>query len=270
MRIRPTSTSRPERLDAGDHLEGAFYTGTLAALIGGAWLALGVLSRSPYVRLLSHDLTDGAGGWPLAARVAIFVGGWTVMSVAMMLPSSLPLVTVFRTITRGAPALLAALVAGYLLTWGLFGLLALAGDVVLHELVEASDWLTARTHLVSASLLLTAGLFQFSPLKHACLKRCRSPIGFVIQHWQGGRRATQALALGVHHGLFCAGCCWALMLLMFGVGTADMRWMLALGALMFVEKAVGWGRWITAPTGALLALWGLALFARVPGVPAPF
>jgi predicted metal-binding membrane protein len=257
-------------MDAGDGLERVLYTSALTALVGGAWFALGVLSRSPYVELLSHDLADGAGGWPLAARVAIFVGGWTVMSVAMMLPSSLPLMTVFRTITRGAPTLLAALVTGYLLTWSLFGLLALAGDAVLHELVEAPDWLAARTHLVSASLLLTAGLFQFSPLKHACLKQCRSPIGFVIQHWRGRHRAAQALALGVHHGLFCVGCCWALMLLMFGAGAASLGWMLALGALMFVEKAVAWGRWITAPAGALLALWGLALFARVPGVPAPF
>ena len=144
-------------MDAADRLERALYTGALTALIGGAWLALGVLSRSPYVGLHSHDLGGDAGGWPLAARVAISVGGWTVMSVAMMLPSSLPLVTVFRTITRGALPLLSALVAGYLLMWSLFGLLALAGDAALHELVEAAGWLAASTHLVPAGLLLTAG-----------------------------------------------------------------------------------------------------------------
>lgn len=258
----------PER---SDPVERWLYAGAMAGLIGGAWVSLGLLGASGYAPYLSHDVAAAETGvWSAATRVAVFVAGWTVMSIAMMLPSSLPLVTVFRTVTGGAWPLLALLVAGYLGIWAFFGVAVIVADAVLHIVVEGSPWLGQRTHLLPASLLLTAGLFQFSPLKHSCLDRCRSPVGFVIQHWRGGRRAVRAFALGVRHGIFCVGCCWALMLLMFGAGAVNLGWMLGLGAVMFVEKAVEWGRWITAPAGVLLALWGLALLMRVPGVPSPF
>lgn len=243
------------------------YGGVLAGLIGGAWASLGLLGASGYAPYLSHGL---AGEGVAGVRVGFFVAGWTLMSVAMMLPSSLPLVVVFRTITGGAWPLLALLLLGYLSTWALFGLAAYLADAGLHALVDASPWLDARIGLIPPSLLLAAGLYQFSPLKYACLRECRSPVGFVVRYWRGGSRMLRALGLGVRHGLYCVGCCWTLMLLMFAVGAADIGWMLALGAVMFVEKAVGWGRWVTAPLGAALALWGLALFLRVPGVPAPF
>ena len=251
--------------------EGWLFGGAMAGLIGGAWLSLGLLGASPYASYLGHDLAvEGGGAGAVAARVAVFVAGWVLMSVAMMLPSSLPLVTVFHTITGGSWRLLGLLVAGYLWMWGLFGVAAVLADGGLHALVDRSPWLASRPHVIPAALLLTAGLFQFSPLKHSCLERCRSPIGFVIQHWRSTRHALQAFALGNRHGLFCVGCCWALMLLMFGAGAVNLGWMLVLGALMFVEKAVAWGRWITAPAGALLALWGIGLLLRVPGVPLPF
>jgi predicted metal-binding membrane protein len=242
--------------------------GLLGGLIGGAWIALGLLGASAYGPYLSHAATDLAG--PPAVQVALFVAGWTVMSVAMMLPTSLPLVTAVHTMTRGAPALLGLLVGGYLLVWALFGLAVYAADAALHALVAASSGLAGAAHVIPAGLLLAAGLFQFSPLKYACLTECRSPLGFVIQHWRGRSRAARAVRLGVRHGVYCVGCCWALMLLMFAVGGVHLGWMLALSAVMFVEKAVGWGRWVTAPVGAGLALWGLALLARIPGVPAPF
>jgi predicted metal-binding membrane protein len=255
----------------GEPVERWLYAGAMAALIGGAWLSLGLLGASAYSEYLSHDLAVAGGSAAAAAgRVALFVAGWTLMSIAMMLPSSLPLVTVFHTITSGAWRLVALLVVGYLWVWGMFGLAVVVADTGLHALADDSPWLAARPHFIAAVLLLTAGLFQFSPLKHSCLEKCRSPIGFVIQHWRGGRRALRAFGLGIHHGLFCLGCCWAVMLLMFGAGAVNVGWMLALGALMFVEKAVAWGRRVTAPAGVLLALWGLALLGRVPGVPAPF
>jgi predicted metal-binding membrane protein len=254
-----------------DAATGWLYGGAFVALIGGAWVTLGWLGASPWAPYLSHAAGESLA--PLTVRVGLFVVGWTVMSVAMMLPSSLPLITVFRTITRGAPrntALVTLLAAGYLATWALFGAVAWLADAALHQLVEASPLLGARAPMIPAGLLLAAGLFQFSPLKYACLTECRSPVGFVIRHWPGGSRALQAFRLGVRHGLYCVGCCWVLMLLMFAVGGIQLGWMLALGAVMFVEKAVAWGRWVTAPVGAVLALWGLALLARVPGVPVPF
>jgi predicted metal-binding membrane protein len=247
------------------------YAGAMMGLIGGAWAALGLLGASVYAPYLSHDFAvSGAEPWAAGLRVAVFVGGWTLMSIAMMLPSSLPLLTVFHTITSGAWRLLAVLVAGYLWIWALVGLGLVVADAGVHALADRSPWLAARPHVIPGVLLLTAGLFQFSPLKQSCLEKCRSPIGFVIQHWRGRSHPLQAFALGVHHGLFCIGCCWALMVLMFGAGAVNLGWMLVLGALMFVEKAVEWGRWVTRPAGVALAAWGVALLARVPGVPAPF
>lgn len=251
--------------DQHDVVERWLYGGTFVALVSGAWAALGLLGASAYAPYFSH-----AFEWSeelTAARVAAFVAGWVLMSVAMMLPTSLPILTVFRTITRGEPGLVGLVVAGYLAIWGLFGAVALLGDGGLHALVDALPSLEA---LLPGALLLTAGLFQFSPLKYACLTQCRSPIGFVIQNWSGGHRGWRAFLLGVKHGVFCIGCCWALMLLMFGVGGISLGWMLVLAAIMFVEKAVAWGQWVVRPVGAVLALWGLALLAHWPGVPAPF
>ena len=250
-------------------LERWLYGGALAGLIGGAWAALGLLGASAYAPYFSHAVAEGAGPATLGARAALFVVGWVIMSVAMMLPSSLPLVTVFRTIAPRS-SLLVPLIAGYLSTWGLFGLAALLADAGLHTVFDLFPTLQARSDLIAPSLLLIAGLFQFSPLKYSCLTQCRSPVGFVIQHWRGGSHRPQAFSLGVHHGVFCVGCCWALMLLMLGVGGIHLGWMLALGAIMFVEKAVSWGRWVTAPAGGMLTLWGLALFLKLPGMPRPF
>jgi predicted metal-binding membrane protein len=253
-----------EHLDAGERW---LYAGAMAALVGGAWMALGLVSASAYAPYLSHDLpAEVAPAW---LRVAAFVTGWTLMCVAMMLPSSLPLVTVFRTVTRRAPSLVLLLLAGYLAIWALFGIGGFVLDSGLHALVARSGWQDAP-RVIPAALLITAGLFQFSRLKHSCLEQCRSPLGFVVSHWRGGSRSRRAFALGVRHGIFCVGCCWGLMLLMLGAGGMSVAWMLALGAVMFIEKAVAWGRWVTVPAGTLLAMWGVGLLARVPGVPAPF
>ena len=235
--------------------------------MAGAWAALLWVGSSSYAPYFSHAPVEGSGA---VGGVGWFVAGWTLMSVAMMLPTAWPLVSVVHTMTRGSGALLGVLASGYLGVWTLFGLAAFAADGVLHALVAATPALAARADLVPATLLLAAGLFQLSPLKYACLTACRSPVGFVIQHWRGRTRAARALRLGARHGLYCVGCCWALMLLMFAAGGVHVGWMLALAALMSVEKAARWGRRVTAPAGVLLALWGFGVLARIPGIPAPF
>src|SRR5919109_2905098 len=249
-----------------DPVQRWLYGGALLGLIGGAWVATGLLGASAYAPYFSHDFAGLDVPWPLGARLALFVAGWTLMSVAMMLPSSLPLVTGFHTMTRRAP-LVSLLIAGYLCVWALFGLAVFLADAVLHELIEVTPGLNVRADLIPAGLLLAAGLFQFSPLKYACLKQCRSPLGFLIRRWRGGPRPLRAFTVGIEHGMFCVGCCWGLMLLMVGVGGIHLGWMLVLGAVMFIEKAVTWGRWITMPVGGILALWGLALLLSIPGVP---
>ena len=277
MRSRARSASPPSRSVAAtsappgaeDRLEPWVYGSVLAALVAAAWAGLGLAEAAGPGAWLSHSALGEAGAlsWP---RLLGFSGAWTLMSVAMMLPSTFPLVRVFLTITGGSAGLLALLCAGYLGMWALFGAAALLADAGLHQAVEGWTWLAARPERLPGALLLGAGLFQFSPLKYSCLRQCRSPVGFVIQHWRGTSRALRALRVGVLHGVYCVGCCWVLMLLMFAVGGAHVGWMLALAAVMFVEKAVTWGRTVTAGIGLVLASWGLGLLLGTPGVPRPF
>ena len=113
--------------------------------------------------------------------------------------------------------------------------------------------------MIGAATLLVAGFYQFTPLKYHCLDQCRSPMSFIIGHWRGRREGLQALRLGIDHGLFCLGCCWTLMLLMFAVGVGNLGWMLALGIIMAVEKNLPWGRRLSVPLGMVLLIWGLSV-----------
>jgi predicted metal-binding membrane protein len=133
------------------------------------------------------------------------------------------------------------------------------GDGLLHAAVAQSAWLEAHAWAMGAGILVLAGLYQFTPLKYACLDKCRSPLSFITEHWRGNQERTQAFRLGMRHGLFCIGCCWSLMLLMFAVGVGNLGWMLVLGALMAIEKNLPWGRRVSAPLGVVLLCWGLAL-----------
>jgi predicted metal-binding membrane protein len=181
------------------------------------------------------------------------------MTVAMMLPTTLPLLEIFRRLVarrQDRSQLIALLIAGYLGIWAAFGIAAHLADWVLHEVVERSRWLETNAWVIGAGTLLLAGAFQFSALKYRCLDKCRAPLSFVMEHWRGRRDRGNALMLGIHHGIFCVGCCWALMLLMFGVGVGNIGWMLALGAVMAVEKNLPWGRKVSAPLGLFLLGWG--------------
>lgn len=244
-----------------------YFLPLIGTLIAMSWLALGIWSVSPHDRFLDHEalgeleLTIGS---EYLLFLLVFVAGWTAMAVAMMLPTSLPLVTLFGRLTRQRPnslQLVALLIAGYLGVWVLFGGLAHFGDLFVHEAVEQSAWLTANAWLIGAGIIMVAGIYQFTPLKYKCLDKCRSPLSFIAEHWRGSDERSQAFRLGVHHGLFCVGCCWSLMLLMFVVGVGNLGWMLALGTVMAVEKNMPWGKKISAPLGIALVGWGLALVA---------
>jgi predicted metal-binding membrane protein len=186
------------------------------------------------------------------------------MTVAMMLPTSLPVITLFQTIAgqrRERPLLLALVIIGYLMIWTLFGVLVYCGHLLLQWMASLSPRFGEQTWAAAPALLLLAGLFQFTSLKYRCLDKCRSPLSFVIAHWQGRRDRWQAFRLGVDHGLFCVGCCWALMLLMFAVGAGSLLWMMVLAVVMAVEKNVRWGRRLSTPLGVGLIAWGVVLFA---------
>ena len=234
----------------------AILVATLVAIAVVAWLALWFWEGSPYGHYLHHDGLDGASA-SLAVGAAAFTVGWTLMIVAMMLPSSVPLVVTFGALVRRRrqPArLVALLLVGYLLVWAGFGFVAWTADRIVHAAVEALPWLAERPQLIIGATLLVAGLWQFSPLRDRCLDECRSPLGFVMNRWRGTSERREALLMGLSHGAFCVGCCWSLMLVMFGVGISSLSAMLVLGGLTAVEKNLPQGRRLTRPLGVILVL----------------
>ncbi len=231
----------------------AILGGSLVALAAVAWLALWAWQGSPGGQYLGHA---GRGG-PVPLEVALFTGGWILMIVAMMLPSSVPLVVTFGALVgrrRRPGVLVALLLGGYLLVWGAFGLGAWLADRGIHAAVDALPWLAAYPQVITATTLLAAGLWQFSPLRDRCLDECRSPLGFVINRWRGTSERREAMAMGIAHGAFCVGCCWSLMLVMFGVGLGSLSAMFVLGGLTAIEKNLPSGRRLSRPLGVALVL----------------
>lgn len=231
----------------------AILTGSLAAMAVTAWLALWLLSGSPYGGDLNHDglLSSAIVG------VVLFTAGWTLMIIAMMLPTSIPLVVTFGALVarRRRPArLVGLLLVGYLAVWAGFGFSAWIADRIVHATVEAIPWLAAQPQLILGATLLGAGLWQFSPLRDRCLDECRSPLGFVVNRWRGISERREALQMGVAHGAFCVGCCWSLMLVMFGVGVSSLVLMLLLGGVTAIEKNLPQGRRLSRPLGVGLIL----------------
>lgn len=186
-----------------------------------------------------------------------FVVGWGVMMTAMMLPSALPMIRLYGATQRreaaapasGVPVAIFTLV--YLAVWAVSGLpvyLAHAGLMALPPRAFA---------YAIAAVLLAAGLFQLSSLKQACLRACRSPLGFLLGHWRAGLRGS--LALGWAHAIYCLGCCWALMLVLTAAGAMGLAWVLLITALVAAEKLLPAGEWIARVTGGALLLLGIAV-----------
>ena len=182
-----------------------------------------------------------------------FLLAWQVMLAAMMLPSSLPLIRLFAKASAKQPrprAAMAGFLGGYALIWTGFGALAFVFDIGLHAAVDASPWLEGHEWVLAAGVLGLAGAFQFSSLKYACLDKCRQPAQFMLRFYERG--AGGGLRLGLRHGAFCLGCCWALMLVMFSVGVASLLAMAILTALMVYEKTQPQGRRVVPAAGATL------------------
>ena len=246
----------------------------MLGLTGTAWAALFIWEQSPYGRYLDHGRWTDIGlaaaicralpGGTVLLPALIYAGGFLLMIAAMMLPTVLPLLRHFDRLTAmrsDRAMLIAALVSGYVLVWLGFGLVAHALDLELHHIARTWGWLVTNAWAVGAGLLMVAGLFQFSRLKYHCLDRCRTPLSFIIHHWHGVSPRRDSFALGVHHGVFCVGCCWAIMLLMFVVGTGNVGWMLMLGAAMAIEKNASWGRKLSQPLGFGLIGWAALIVA---------
>lgn len=219
-----------------------------------AWVMALLTQVTGHERLLNHD-TLIEGGLPLWAALSVFVVAWQFMIAAMMLPSSYPLIRLFDRVSANQPRparARAAFVGGYVAVWTGFGAIAFLGDTVVHRAVDRWGWLAAHPWLIAGSTLLLAAVFQLSPLTDRCLRECRNPGMFLLRHYRRG--VGEAFRLGRRHGLFCLGCCWALMVVMFAAGVASLWWMAALATVMFYEKVGGPGGRPHRPGGGVAAL----------------
>jgi predicted metal-binding membrane protein len=227
--------------------------GALVAVTAIAWI---VLARLPMSAASMSDAPWSLRDWWLVFAM------WTVMMVAMMLPSAGPMVEMYTRIARrrtsdsiGSAWLFAA---GYLIAWTGFS----AAITLVQYPLDRSGIIGAamRMEPLAAGLLLIAtGIYQLTPLKDACLSQCRSPLGFFMTKWRSGARG--AIAMGLRHGAFCVGCCWLLMALMFVAGAMNLLWAVALTVFVLLEKATSWGDRLARISGAAMLAAGLALAA---------
>jgi len=246
----------------------------LTLLVGAAWAALWLWSASPYGRYLDHGGWGDAGALAALCRavpqgdivvpVVLHAAAWVLMIAAMMLPTTFPLLEMFRRITGARPdagRLVTLVVLGFFAAWLAFGIAAHVVDAAVRWAAARNGWFVANGWMVGAAVLAAAGLFQWSALKYRCLEACRTPFGFVAARWHGRSPSREAFRIGVDHGVFCVGCCWALMLIMFVVGVGSVGWMLGLAALMAAEKNLPFGRRLRTPVGLGLLAGAAAIIA---------
>jgi predicted metal-binding membrane protein len=233
------------------------------------WVVIAVAQATGNARLVHHDAII-EGDVPLWLGVLLFVFAWQVMLAAMMLPTTLPMIRhyagfVSRTRDRDSNGALVQFLGAYALVWGVFGALAFTGDVALHRVVDATPWLEAHEYVIAGGVLALAGAVQLLPLTDRCLTECRQPYAYLVH--QRLRGVTSPFQLGLGHALFCLGCCWALMLVVFAAGVASLVWMAALGAVMLYEKVGRHGNAIRTVVGGVLILWAVLVFAHPSWLP---
>ena len=238
---------------------GAPHWLALFGLILGAWVMLYAMALPADLRASARIF--GAEFWeslctvtPDAAGFGRVVLMWALMAAAMMAPTALPAFATYEDLGRSTQVRFGALVAGYLIVWLGFSLLAGALQMALFGAGLVSAFGDSLSVWLSAGLLMIAGLYQFSPVKEACLSKCRAPLTFFMAHWDEG-----PLRNGVRLGLVCLGCCWALMLLAFVGGVMNIAFMGLATLIMVIEKLPAYGRLLTRPLGAVLIAAGLFL-----------
>jgi len=220
--------------------------GALLALAGVAWAALLLQSQTPM---------SGSG----SAEAAAFLAAWGIMMAAMMLPSATPMISLYTALQQnrpskvppGLPTALFTLV--YLVVWLAFGVPVYIASAVIGAQADPGDVL----QYALAAVLVAAGVYQLTPLKRACLRACRSPLGFLLARTRSGLTGTFGLAL--EHAAYCVGCCWALMVVLVAAGAMSLQWVLLIAAVVFVEKLLPGGEWTARVVGAGLVVLGLAV-----------
>jgi predicted metal-binding membrane protein len=236
-----------------------FVIAGLIGVVACAWAYLVSASLDMYGPMQGTAAWMMEATWDPAYFLLIFLM-WTAMMVAMMVPTALPTILVFHRVVqndpnvRSPPRHMFAFVAGYVLAWCGFSVVATLLQWGLAEATLLSPMMVSASPWLGGAILLVAGVYQWTPFKHACLQHCRSPLGFLAEHWQPGMPG--ALRLGLQHGLRCVGCCWALMLLLFVGGVMSLLWIGAITAFVLLEKLVPYGAQGGRLSGLALVLAG--------------
>jgi predicted metal-binding membrane protein len=236
----------------------------LLALTGGSWA---------FLIALQHDHRHATTA-TMGMSAGLFLAVWVAMMIATMFPAVAPMVLMFARIgaskrTAGQPSVPVRLfLAGYLLVWSALGVLA-------YGLASGAEALAVRVHLIAdnaprigGALIVVAGAYQFSKLKDRCLTECRSPLAFVMQHWRDGRAG--AVRMGIHHGWHCAGCCWALMAMLFPIGMMNIAALAAVTAFIYAEKVLPGATVLRYAAGVALIMFGLAVMVEPSLLPGTF
>lgn len=232
---------------------------SLAGITALGWLYLIVeadkMSRMDESMAMPHMMS-----WDASYLGFLFVM-WSIMMVAMMVPSVTPMVMMFTTVNRKRRESdrtdlvpVGVFVSGYLIAWMAFSAAAAVAQWALHAAALVSPMMTSSSAILGGALLIAGGIYQWTPLKYACLIHCRTPMSFLMTSWRPGR--TGALVMGLHHGSFCVGCCWVLMALLFVAGVMNVLWVAAIAAFVFIEKVAPRGDLLGRVAGVLLVAAG--------------
>jgi len=234
----------------------------LVVVVAAAYTLAGVgMNMSPLTMTRMANEMPGMAmqpvGWSAGYAFVIFLM-WCVMMVAMMVPSAAPMVLIHAAIGRKQEnadrplAATAIFVAGYLTVWTVFSLVATALQWGLESLGIVTGMMEIASPVIAGLVLITAGLYQLTPLKRVCLKHCQNPMTFIIQHWRPGKAG--AFRMGLEHGGYCLGCCWFLMALLFVGGIMNLIWIAGIAVYVGIEKFAVANRWLTIATGVTLTI----------------
>jgi predicted metal-binding membrane protein len=257
-----TATARPGLLQSALRRDRVVVAAGLAGVTVLAWayvIHMGRVMSPPAA--MAMPMPGDAG----APELGWLVPMWIVMMVAMMVPSAAPTILLFASVARrrrasGVPTASAAVFTlGYLLVWAVYATIAAVGQWELHRLALLSPAMVSASPWLGGGLLIGAGIYQWLPLKEACLSRCRSPLGFLSTEWREGTRG--ALVMGVRHGTFCVGCCGLLMALLFVAGVMNLLWVAVIAIFVLAEKLGPSSRGLGRVAGLLMIGWGIWVIA---------
>jgi predicted metal-binding membrane protein len=236
----------------------------LVSLIAWGWLLAGAGMGMDGIEMTRHSMmgmnTVSATDWTLPYALLMF-SMWWIMMIAMMLPSASAVILLAAGINRRSRpearpyGTTLAFTSGYLLTWGVFSILAVLAQWALSQSGQINTVMQSNSDLLSAALLITAGVWQFTPWKSSCLRQCRGPVDFLTRNRKTGN--SGALLMGSHHGLYCLGCCWFLMALLFVGGVMNLFWIAGLAIYVWVEKMLPGGQNIARIMGVVLMTAGV-------------